>query len=221
MNKVALFDFCETLANFQTADPYVDFVRAKVGTSRMKRWEFVKSLYNKSRLLQFLFIKLSKNPSIGKSLKLYQLKGLKEELLEDLGRQYYIEVVKPNLIPETCKEMLRLQREGYNIYLVSGGYNLYLKWFVEDFGLDGFWSTKIAFKDGICCGIFQGEDCMREQKVEVLNKYFKQKPDYSVSYSDSESDLPFLKWTTSCCVVSKKHSQDWAKKNGLKEIIWN
>ena len=30
MNKVALFDFCETIANFQTADAYVDFVRTKL-----------------------------------------------------------------------------------------------------------------------------------------------------------------------------------------------
>lgn len=220
MNKIALFDFCETLANFQTADPYVDFVRAKVGTSRMKRWEFVKSLYNKSRLLQFLFIKLSRNPSIGKSLKLYQLKGLNEQLLEELGCQYYTDVIKPNLISATCEEMLRLKGEGFNIYLVSGGYNLYLKWFVKDFNIDGFWSTKIAFKEGACRGAFEGEDCMREQKVVVLNNFFHQKPDYSVSYSDSESDLPFLKWTTDCFVVSRNHSQDWARERGLKELIW-
>ena len=27
MKKIALFDFCETIANFQTADAFVDFVR--------------------------------------------------------------------------------------------------------------------------------------------------------------------------------------------------
>lgn len=218
--KIALFDFCETLANFQTADPYVDFVRAKVGTSRMKRWEIVKFLFNQSRLLQFLLIKFSRNPSVGKSIKLYQLKGLREELLEELGFQYYREVIKPNLISETCEELLRLKREGFKIYIVSGGYNLYLKWFVEDFGIDDFLSTKIAFKDGVCCGRFEGKDCMREQKVKVLDIYFRQKPYYSVSYSDSESDLPFLRWSTTCYVVSKKHSQDWAKRMGMKEIIW-
>ena len=142
-------------------------------------------------------------------------------MLEELGHQYYTDVIKPNLLSVTCKEMLRLKGEGYNIYLVSGGYNLYLKWFVEDYGIDGFWSTKIAFKDGVCCGIFEGKDCMREQKVVVLNKNFVKKPEFSISYSDSDSDLPFLKWTTTCCVVSKKHSQDWAKKMGIREIIWN
>jgi len=219
-NKVALFDFCETLANFQTADPYVDYVRTKVGSSRMRRWEVIKSFYDKSKCLQFALIKLFKNDSIGKSLKLYQLKGLEENLLGALARQYYLEVIKPNLITDMCTELVKLKNEGYKVYLVSGGYDLYLKYFVEDFKLDGFWCTKIAFKDGICSGLFEGKDCMREQKVIVLNKFFTQKPGYSISYSDSESDLPFLKWTTDCFVVSNKHSQEWAIKRGLKEIIW-
>lgn len=220
MNKVALFDFCETLANFQTADPFVDFVRNEVGTSRMSLLERLKRLFDKTAILNYVFVHILKENSFGKKLKLYQLKGLKKETLDALAYKYYTSVVKPNLIPRMIGELTTLQDQGYLIYLVSGGYDIYLKHFIREYGLSGCISTRIKFKDNICAGKFDGLDCMNVNKVLLLNAYFSPKPSYTISFSDSRTDTPLLSWTNEAYVVSRQQHQDWVDKFNYKEIIW-
>lgn len=219
MNKIALFDFCETLANFQTADPFVDYVRKNHPSKRMLFFDKLKLFHDRLRIFgAFEHLLLPQN-SISKKIKLYQLKGFHKKELVLLAEQYYKNVVKPNLINEMINELLRLKNE-YKIYLVSGGYDLYLKYFVEDFGLDGYFSSKIGFIDDICTGRMEGEDCMYENKVKTLENSFNKAGCEIIAYSDSKTDMPLLAWADEGIVVSKKHSQKWAKDNKLKEIIW-
>lgn len=220
MNKVALFDFCETIANFQTADAYVDFVRERLQDKRMCRLERVQNGLRKLKLIQVIDKTTRYRYSINKRIKLYQLKGHKLVKLQELAKEYYQERIKPNFIPAILEKLLELKEQDYSILLVSGGYDIYLQFFVEEFALTGLISTKIEFKDGICTGMFNGIDCLREGKIEMLNQYFKEKPNYSVAFSDSISDLPFLKWVNEGFVVSRNKHQAWSKKNNLKEIIW-
>lgn len=219
MNNVALFDFCETLANFQTADPFVDYVRRHHPSKRMIFYNKLKWCHDRLRLFGAFEHQFLPNKSISKRLKLYQLKGLQRKELVLLAEQYYKNVVKPNLIKEMISELLRLKKE-YKIYLVSGGYDLYLKYFVEDFGLDGYFSSRIGFKDDICTGKLEGEDCMYENKVHILENYFNKSACEIIAYSDSKTDMPLLTWADEGIVVSKNHSQKWARTNNLKEIIW-
>ena len=219
MNKIALFDFCETLANFQTADPFIDYVRNYHPSKRMLFFNKLKLYHDRLRLFgAFEHIFFSKK-SISKRIKLYQLKGFQKEELISLAEQYYKNVVKPNLINEMISELLRLKSE-YKIYLVSGGYDLYLKYFVEDFGLDGYFSSKIGFNDGICTGRMEGDDCMYENKVKILENSFNKAGCEIIAYSDSKTDMPLLAWADEGVVVSRNHGQKWAKDNNLKEIIW-
>ena len=220
MNKVALFDFCETLANFQTADPFVDFVREEVGTLRMWLLELIKRLYDKTSILNYVCVKFFNESSSGKKLKLYQLKGLKKDTLDVLAYKYYTNVVKPNLIPCMIERLTNLQNQGYMIYLVSGGYDLYLKHFISDYGLSGCISTRIKFKGNYCTGRLDGLDCMKENKILLLKAYFCTRPSYTISFSDSITDIPLLSWTDEAFVVSRQKHQKWAQKFKFKEIIW-
>ena len=81
-------------------------------------------------------------------------------------------------------------------------------------------SSQIEFKNGVCTGLIKGLDCMRNNKVVLLNNKYKRTDFFSVAYSDSITDLPFLKWVDEGWVVSKYKSQLWPKKYALKEIIW-
>ena len=220
MNKIALFDFCETIANFQTADAYVDFVRERLNDSRMCRWERVQCFMRTIKVIQIIEKLTRYRFSINKRIKLWQLRGYKLSELQELAKDYYEERIKPNFIPEMVEKLWALKDQGYSIYLVSGGYDIYLRYFAEENDLSGVISTKVGFKGDVCTGKFDGIDCLRDGKTILLNKYFSSKPAFSVAFSDSKSDLPFLKWVDEGYVVSRNKHQEWSTKNKLKEIIW-
>ena len=220
MNKVALFDFCETLANFQTADAYVDYVRRRLNDKRMCRLERMQNYLRKIKIIQILDILTKYRYSINKRIKLWQLRGHQTSELEEMARGYYKEMISPNLIPDMVEKMLELKSKNYSVMLVSGGYDIYLRYFVDEYELNGVISTKIGFKNNVCTGRFDGYDCLRDGKTKLLNKFFPTKPNYSCAFSDSISDIPFLKWANDGYVVSRNKHQVWSTNNGLKEIIW-
>lgn len=220
MNKVALFDFCETIANFQTADAYVDFVRERLQDKRMRRLELIQNILIKLKFIQVIEKITKYRFSINKRIKLWQLRGLRFEELRGLAKEYYQCRIRSNFISDILDEMLKLKEKGYSVLLVSGGYDLYLNFFSDEFGVTDILSTKIEFHKGICTGKIDGKDCLGDEKVKQLNKYFKTKPDYSVAFSDSISDLPFLKWAKEGFVVSRNKHQSWCNINNLNEIIW-
>lgn len=220
MNKVALFDFCETLVNFQTADAYVDFVREKIQDKRMLRIERIQNYLTRIKIVQFIEIITRYRYSINKRIKLLQLRGLQLETLQTLAKDYYLDKIKPNFIPDLLDRLIKLRNEGYIVLLVSGGYDIYLRFFVDEYSLTGLISTRIGFKGNVCTGKFDGIDCLRDGKTILLNNYYSDKPTYSIAFSDSITDLPFLKWVDEGYVVSRNKSQKWAKDNQLNEIIW-
>ena len=120
--KIALFDFCETLANFQTADAFVKYVISK---------DYIKIKKGFNYYLQILLFKLKISSilfhlgiNINKFLLLNNLKGLNYELLSNEAEKYYKDVIKPNLIKETLFELEKLKKEHYEIVIVSGGYDI-------------------------------------------------------------------------------------------------
>ncbi len=220
MNKVALFDFCETLVNFQTADSYVDFVREKTQDRRMLRIERLHYCLTRIKIIQLIELLTRYRYSINKRLKLWQLRGLRLETLQGLAKDYFLVKIKPNFITDLLDRLIALKNEGYIVLLVSGGYDIYLRYFVEEYSLAGLISTRIGFKENVCTGKFDGIDCLRDGKIILLNNFYSDKPTFSIAFSDSKSDLPFLKWVDEGYVVSRNKSQKWAKDNHLNEIIW-
>lgn len=219
-DRVALFDFCETLVNFQTADAYVDYVRQKLHDKRMHGLERLQIRLRRIKLIQ-LFDKITRyRYSINKRIKLWQLKGHQLSELDELAKGYYMEKIRPNLIPEMVEKLLELKSNNYSIVLVSGGYDIYLRCFAEEYELNGVISTKIGFKNNVCTGKFDGYDCLRDGKVKLLNNYYLSKPKYCCGFSDSSSDIPFLRWVNDGFVVSRINHQEWSTQNNFKEIIW-
>ena len=56
-------------------------------------------------------------------------------------------------------------------------------------------------------------------KIKEVVDLSKVDIEQSVAYSDSITDLPLLTLVKNGFVVSKKHSQNWARTNKLREII--
>ena len=147
-NKVALFDFCETLANFQTADAYVEFVKTHCANHKSKLLfrEKVYKILKKNRVVSIL-TRLFPQRSINKRLICFQLRGLNYYDMDRLAKDYYDDIIKPNLIMPVVDELVELKKENYRIILVSGGYDIYLKYFAAEYGInekDIIWG-EIAF----------------------------------------------------------------------------
>ncbi len=221
MEKIAFFDFCETLVDFQTADAFVHFIRKRYGNKRMKRLNRVISFLCGIYILPIIE-KVIPNKSINKRLVLSQLKGLTQDKIEQYAFEYYNEKIKPHEIHQLIEQLHKYQKEGYRIVLVSGGYDKYLRFFAEDNNIvtEDIISTKIDFHNGVCSGKIAGLDCMGRNKISLLEQKFVKKDISSVSFSDSKTDLPMLLWTDDCYVVSHNKKQQWAIDNNLKEIVW-
>lgn len=217
-NKLALFDFCDTLVSFQTADAFVKFVCSHVKNRKIATKEFIRKLLNKIGLTAFLSKKF-KIP-VNKAIYLWQLKGISETEIDYYASSYYKTKIKPALVPEVMEELQKMKANGYKVYLLSGGYDRYLKYFVSEYGLNGCICTKILFKNGICQGKYDGLDCLNQNKVILLDKYFdRKKYKKIIGYTDSISDLPMLRWCYDGIVVSRGESYQWAKKHNFKELI--
>lgn len=220
IDKIAYFDFCETLVNFQTADAFVDYVRLTTRKKRMLILERLRDFFFKYKILLVLCKITRYKYPIYKVSKLFQVRGFHKSELEELAKGYYKEKIKPNIIYQTLDILKQKQTSGYKIVIVSGGYDIYLKFFVEEYGIDELYSTKIKFTDKICAGIIDGVDCMYDNKVKIIESKYNKDLIFSEAYSDSESDLPLLKWVNDGYVISRNYHQSWADSNNLKEIIW-
>lgn len=225
LNRIALFDFCETLASFQTADAYVHFVRDKMNLKTMKNKECFRLLLEKTKVL-FLLEKMSFVGSINKRLVLWQLKNIDYKTLDCYANEYYHEYVRPRLITPVIEKMISLQKEGIKCYLLSAGYDIYLKYFIQDFKLNGCICTKIAFKNEICLGYYEAKDCYGQEKVLMFKEYFHTTSllDESYAFSDSKSDIPMLqlcKHRIAVCNSKNDVNKKWIKKHCTEVIIWN
>lgn len=214
MNKIAFFDFCETLVNFQTADEFVRFTYKKVYNRELEINKFyAKILFFLDGITRYRF-------SLNKRAVLRKLKGLTYHQIDTCAKIYYDEVIKPNFIQKLIDVLNKKKVEGYNIVIVSGGYNVYLKYFAKEFYVTDVISTRIGFRNEICTGKFDGIDCLNFNKVSLLDKIYNSIELYSEAYSDSITDIPFLKWANEGYVVSRNYQQSWNNKYKFKEIVW-
>ena len=219
MNKVALFDFCETIANFQTADSYVRYVMRKRKVKKgLNYW--TQLLMERSKLSAILF-RLGINTN--KFMLLANLKGLPERMLREDAKDYYEDVVKPNLIAESILELRQKQKDGYQCIIVSGGYDVYLHYFAEDYGINQLLCSRLRFEDGVFTGGLLGKDCMGHEKVRMMSKEFgtaNLKDIDSISYSDSQSDMAFLNYTRRAVVVARNKTPQWAIQHKFETLLW-
>lgn len=218
--KIAFFDFCETLVDFQTADAFVDFVREKTQNQRMLKLQRLTTIFSWLKIIRIFETLTRHRLSINKQIILYQLKGFQHSQIDALAKSYYENRIRSNLILPLMDELKRLQNEHYEIVLVSGGYDIYLKYFAEEFSVNNVISSSIGFKNGVCTGRFESIDCLNDNKVVLLNQKYDRDAIYSVAFSDSRSDIPLFKWVNEGYVVSRNYPQRWAKKYKLNEIIW-
>ncbi len=219
--QLVIFDFCETLVNFQTADSFVDFIIKKENYTKFRWVNILDKILTKTRFLAVLN-KFSPELNPSKRLKLLQIRGISEKKVNQYAIDFYNQLIMPNRIMPLYEKMQKHIESKDFVIIISGGFTPYLKVFSEKHNIQAFFGTEMEISNSKLTGQFSGKDCLHGQKIVLLEKYLKEHQiNYtnSISYSDSITDLPLLKWTDEAFVISKNKSQSWVKSYGFKEII--
>ncbi|MFN4083090.1 MAG: HAD family hydrolase [Bacteroidia bacterium] len=223
-NKIAIFDFCETLTNFQTADRFVNFIlkdnncNNSVWVNTLNRLIYIMTLLRVFAILNIIAPRLN----LSKRILLLKLRGVSKEVIHAKAIDYLEKVINPRINRNILERLREYKRNGYLVFISSGGYEPYLNLFSKQEGIDKLFCTQIEFIKGKATGFIKGKDCMFINKVTLLEEYLKANKitfEDSVVYSDSFSDLPLLKWANSAYVISYNNSRSWVVKGGFNEII--
>ena len=217
--KLVIFDFCGTLISFQTADRYVQFCVERLQDNKaVQRRHFMIRIMDEMRVFK-IYNHIRSGNNWRKRMILWQLKGVPYEECDQLAKNYFEEELLPNIVQPLIAKLKEHLTMGDRVCILSGGYDVYIKYFAQYFGVKEIISSKIAFCDGKCMGRMDGKDCMRENKLEYIRPILSEAK--TICYTDSKSDMPLLELVDEPIAVSHKVSQQWAENRNYKQIIWN
>lgn len=219
--KLVIFDFCETLVNFQTADCFVEYILHQSGRGKRKYNKILTAVLYRLRVIA-LTNKLFPGLNLSKRMCLYQLQGLPNHEMDSWSKAFVNEKIRPNLIPELMIKLKEHQQVDDYIVLISGGYEDYLNVFAQQENIPVVMGTRIQIKNNRLTGYFDGADCLHTEKVNRLNEWLSTRNNHfesTVVYSDSITDMPLFKWVDDPIVVSKNKSQLWSQEYKFGEII--
>ena len=216
--RLVIFDFCGTLISFQTADRYVNFCVKRLQDNRAVKCRCViLNMLDTLRVFKiYNHIKLGNNWR--KRVVLWQLKGVSFEQCDQLAYKYFKEELLPNVVKPVVEKLKEHLAQKDRLVILSGGYDVYIKYFAAHFGIREYVSSTIAFENNRCLGTMDGKDCMRDNKVEYLRPLLE--GETTICYTDSISDLPILELVDEPIVVSKNAPQQWATEHNYSQIIW-
>lgn len=184
--RLAIFDFCDTIISFQTADAFVDFVLfgEKVNPPFMIRM-FKNLTFNFKMIPGF----------IRKRLVLYQLKGMSEKKLEIAADEFVRQRLVDKENPAIITEMEKAMEAGLEVIIISGGYSIYVSRYAAMKNILKSIATDFLFRDALFSGLIKGKDCMGRNKITRLKEELNLSEydlEESVVYSDSFSDKPLF-----------------------------
>jgi HAD superfamily phosphoserine phosphatase-like hydrolase len=221
MNLV-VFDFCETLVNLQTANAFIDFVVERKKTIWSRFIASLEMIFLHSRFFAVVDRFFPKY-NISKRVNLMKIRGISEIDIKNFAYNFHQNIINKSAIQPLIDELKRFVNNGDYVIIASGGYDVYLNLFATDYKVKHIVSSKIKFNNGKASGfLLDGKDCLYEEKVIQLDKLIHANNlefQHKISYTDSISDLPLLKWSNEGIVVSKGKSQNWPHTYNLKEIV--
>jgi HAD superfamily hydrolase (TIGR01490 family) len=197
--KVALFDICQTLVGVTTITDFMNgYLLAPKRNKHWNVWKFlIAGWYKILRRLDLL------QPNAYRRHLISLYAGYTEEALLDLTIQYTNRLHTMYKQP-VLEKLSTLKREGYQIFLVSAGLDVYLKAFAES--LDATLVATVLEKNakGVFTGKIVGVDCVGEGKIKRLDQIVTREAINwldSYAFGDSQSDIPLLQSVGKAFVV--------------------
>ena len=188
-NIAAFFDFDDTL---------IDINSSKIGF----KWLRENKMLTKWYLFKITFFGILHKANLISEKQLanflitfYEGKNLAEFATQ--ADKFYIDLLKPHLVPNIVQKLENHKKQGHIIVMVSGSIRYYLEPAAKDLGIHHIICTDLEEgRDGLLTGKPIGKICIGDYKreltlklVEELNIDLKN----SYAYGDNQSDIPLLK----------------------------
>jgi HAD superfamily hydrolase (TIGR01490 family) len=183
---IVIFDFCETLVSFQTADSFTRQIFKRNLNLFGICVEFIRLVLEKARL---------NTGEVNKKLHLLKIRGFKVKFLHNQILNFYSSKLASSGLEDSLKRLEWHKSEGHFVVIVSGGYTPYLEYYAKKHGIHLAIGTDLQKKNDRLTGFYDGVDCLGVNKVVKLNEKINlSKFDLrnSFCYTDSISDLPIL-----------------------------
>ena len=211
IEKIAVFDFCDTIYSGQSLNDFIDFI---------VRENFIKFYY--VSIISYLYKLGFIRPDVRKSLILKVFKNFEKKKYELVCQKFYNEVVKENFKLEVISKMLEANQKGFHILVLSGGLYDYIKFLKNDFPVHNIIANRLIFDHGLCTGFIDKPECLGIGKLEKFSKIYSTiLTDYSESvfYTDHVSDsVLFPIFKENIIVTTKGSCPIWVKNLNLKVI---
>lgn len=201
MQKIAIFDFCNTIINFHSANYFVDFVRIRHATFLNQLLPILDPLFKVCVRLKLI------TSTKYKSIKVFFLKGIRVSDIENIINEYKYYLI-------TCENRKVVEKINWHkkrgdfLVIASGGYSIYLEKYAKEKKIDKIIATDLEIKKGKFTGFIKGADCMGEEKVKKLMQTLnieKYNLNDSYVYSDDLSDKLIFDLVGNRVFVSSKN----------------
>jgi HAD superfamily hydrolase (TIGR01490 family) len=210
--RLAIFDFDDTLYDGQSLSDFISFLESKLPLHQKIFAKIRKRFEGKTRMDNKLH-------------KEFLLKGLtffSKEQLYSLGEEFYVKKIKRRLIHPVLEELKQRAEKGYTIVLASGGFDLYLQAFTNEYQIKHMLTSKLLFETNRFSGIIEGDECLGAVKALAIRKLTNSMMvDWtnSVFYSDHQSDFPTFDMVGERIVVVKGTATPSWVNDGFAKII--
>jgi len=180
--KYAVYDYCETLVSFQTANEFI--------------FQYVKhNLNTLSRVKAYLLVNLEVFKRQRKCLLLQLLKGQRREDIELFSKYYTEQWLQKHLNEKVIADLVEKKKKGYTVVIISAGFSVYIESHNEFINADVIIANDFVYESGIFNGTITRKDCHGEEKLNRLDDIVGlENIDLENSYffSDCLSDLPLF-----------------------------
>ncbi|MGH8003514.1 MAG: HAD family hydrolase [Limisphaerales bacterium] len=174
-------------------------ILAKTSTERLFfRYLFTRGELEVSGLLFFLwqFLLHMRRPEwrVIKSNKGY-LKNLSVKETEAGVPVFFDRVIRSRLVPEVVERIKKHRQEEEEVFLLSGMPEFLLAHYAKELEVTHYWGTKVATKEGVFTGRFEGQFPFGPAKAEIVKKIAAEGGwdlSRSFAYADHHTDVHFL-----------------------------
>ncbi len=203
-NKIAVFDFCDTLYNGQSLNDFLIY---------FSKNSFIKKVYLSS--INHLYKLGLLRSDIKKSLQLKIFNGINQNKIDSICFNFYQDIIKKNLNISVTNELNRLNQDGYQILILSGALSDYLKYLKFDFPISKIISNSLQFDGEMCLGVIDKPECLGIGKLEKFQQNFNLINENiidSIFFTDHASDsILFSFFKQNIIVVKKNNIPNWVK----------
>ena len=224
---LAIFDFCETLVDFQSIPPYLELVarhnppKPKIRGLRRFLHRQARSIYKRTKFRPLEKYYLANLPL--PKVHFEALRGLDSQVAENLAKDYAINELLKHTNQKVIDKLKWHKAQGHTIAIVSGGLEIYIKYFADMFGIprENIIAIELESHNGILTGNMYGIHTMEHRKLYKLTQRINlSKFDLPKSYfySDCPSDIPLLSFVGNPIVVECGKDVLWAKILGYKVL---